>query len=374
MNTWSIALKELKATVRNKSTFIFMLAFPIALILILGTALSNAFTYGVSVGDMRLLVKNESANGQLAFAWGEFAQAIERQGVRIEPLMAGMNGPEEVQAARYSAYAEVGDDGIKFYGSSKQTIESNIVQGMLTAFANRYALIEAALHADPETAHAIMSRTREGDDFIHETTLNHSKQPSAMGYYAIAVTTMIALYSGISASNLFRDERTRKTAIRLTAAPVSKWEIFAGKVIGCTVINLIGVLATVLFSKFVFHADWGEHYGMVLLVLSTEVLFAVSLGLGVSFLVTGEAAQSILFAFAQVASFIGGAYFPIPWTKGFMNVLTNLSPLRWANTALTQIIYAQDLKAAVPAIGLNVGISAIFLIIAVIAMRRREAL
>lgn len=285
-----------------------------------------------------------------------------------------MNGREEVRADRYTAYAELGPDGIKFYGSSKNTIESNIIQGILTAFADRHSLAAAAFQTDPSAARAIVAGAGQGGDVIRETALNPDKHPDSIGYYAIAMTTMIALYSIISASYLFRSERTRNTAVRLMAAPVGKGEIFIGKIIGCTFINLLCVLLVVLFSKFAFHADWGTHYGMIFLVLLTEVLLAVSLGLGISFLIQGEGSRGVVMIFMQVASFIGGAYFPIGDTEGFMTLLTNLSPLRWANTALMEIIYADNVAAAWPAVGLNFGIAAVFLMMAVISIRRREAI
>lgn len=374
MNIWNIAYKEIRTHLRDKRTFLFMLAFPIVLMLILGSTLSNAFSTTTTVGDLRLLVRDESASPQLATAWSGFAAAIGQEGVQIAQAEAGTDGREEVRTDRYTAYAELGDNGIQFYGSSRNTIESNILQGMLTAFADRYSLAVAAFQETPAAAAAIVASAGQGGDFIRETSLNPNKQPDSIDYYAMAMTTMIALYSVISASSLFRKERSRNTAIRLMAAPVGKGEIFIGKIIGCTFINMLCVAAVVLFSRFAFQADWGSHYGMVFLVLLTEVVLAVSLGLGVSFLVKGDGARPIVMIFTQVASFIGGAYFPLGDTEGFMSLLANLSPLRWANTALTQIIYSDQLAAAWPAIGLNVGVAAMFLIIATISIRRREAL
>ena len=71
----------------------------------------------------------------------------------------------------------------------------------------------------------------------------------------------------------------------------------------------------------------------------------------------------------QLSSIFGGAYFVIE-----ENFVTNLSPLTWANTAVMKIIYANDVGAALPVICLNLGISALFLLIAIIALRRREGL
>ncbi|MEF3302550.1 ABC transporter permease [Paenibacillus sp. GYB003] len=373
MNIWHIAVKEVRSHLRDRRTFLFMLALPIVLMLILGSALSNAFESRATIGDLRLLVKSEWSNPQLSAAWNGFAEAIGKEGVKIGKAEAGADGREEVRSGRYTAYAEVGDAGIRFYGSSKHAIESGIVQGMLTAFADRYSLAAAAFGIDPASAQAIVRSAGQGGDFVKETALNPGKQPGSIDYYAIAMTTMIALYSVMSASSLFRSERTRNTAIRLMAAPVRKGDIFIGKIVGCTFINLLCVVAVVLFSKFAFGADWGDHYGPVFLVLLTEVVLAVSLGLGVSFLVKGDGAGAIMTIFTQIASFIGGAYFPIGDTEGFMTVLTQLSPLRWANTALTQIIYNDNLAAVWPAVLLNIGVAAVFLTVAVISIRKREA-
>lgn len=73
-----------------------------------------------------------------------------------------------------------------------------------------------------------------------------------MDYYAVVMTTMIALYAAMGASSLIRGERIRKTGDRLIAAPISKAEIFIGKVLGSLVANALCILLVMLFSKFVF--------------------------------------------------------------------------------------------------------------------------
>jgi ABC-2 type transport system permease protein len=372
VNILNIMIKEIKTSLRQTQTLLFMLAFPIVLMLILGTALTNAFTSIAQVGNMQLLYKEAANQPQLTEYWQGFSKVLEQQGVKVIRASADVNGQEKISDDQYTGYVELGDAGMKYYGSSKNTIESNIVQGMLTAFADRYNLAASAFTTDPSKAEAIIQNTAATPEFILETSLEADKKAGALDYYAISMTTMIALYAAISGSFLFRSERTRKTAIRLMASPVSKGELFTGKVLGCTFINLLCVLAVVLFSKFIYQADWGTHYGMVFLVLATEVILSVSLGLGLSYLLKGELSRPVVMIFAQIASFIGGAYFPISYTDGFLGFLPNLSPLRWANTALLNIIYNGDLRAAIPAVGLNLGIAAAFLLTSVIIMRIRE--
>ncbi|MCM3626207.1 ABC transporter permease [Paenibacillus glycanilyticus] len=374
MNVLNIALFEIKKDLRDKRTLIFMLAFPIVLILILGTALTNAFHNGVELGDMKLLVKNTAQSQQLQSYWNGFAQAIGKEGVELTPAANGIDGKKAVQDNQYTAYAEIDDNGIHFYGSSRETISSNIIQGMLTSFADKYSLAAAAVKNDPEAAHAIIAGEMAPGSFIQESSLDPDRKPGSIDYYAIVESTMIAFYACMSASWLIRGEVKRKTALRLAAAPVGKLEIFAGKVIASTIINFLCILVVVLFSKFVFNANWGDHLGPVFLLLFTEVLLAVSFGLGIAFLFKDDAAvNGVMMIFVQLASMFGGAYFPVDEASGFFAGIANLSPLRWANEALMNLIYNDDLQAVFPVMGLNTAIAAAFLAFVAITMRKREA-
>lgn len=373
MNVLNIALFEIKKALRDMRTFVFMLAFPLVLILILGTALTNAFTNGVTVDDMKLLYKVSADNAQLQSYWNGFAKAVSQEGVALTPAPDGIDGRAAVQDDQYTAYAEITDNGIRYYGSGRQTIESNIIQGMLSSFADKYNLASAAIKENPAAAQAILSNASAGGSFIQESSIDPDRQPGSLDYYAIAESTMIAFYSCMSASWLIRGEVRRNTALRLAAAPVGKLEIFAGKVIGCTVINFLCILAVVLFSKYAFGADWGHYMGLVLLLLFTVVLLAVSFGLGLTYIFKGEASNAVMMIFVQIASMLGGAYFPIQEADGTFGALSNVSPMRWANEALMNLIYNDDLRAVMPVVALNAALAAAFLAFVAVTMRRREA-
>ncbi|MFC5402512.1 ABC transporter permease [Cohnella soli] len=375
MNIVSIAMKEILTTVREKRTFIFMLAFPIVLMLILGTALSNAFMNSTPISDINLLYKNSATNGQLSKAWQGFTDTLAQDGVKSTPLAAGMDGKLEVKDDHYTAYVEVNDQGLALFTSSKNTIESNIVQGMLTAFSDRFNLAAAAFATAPSKAEAILAGANAGGaEYVKETSLNADKKPGSIDYYAIAMTTMIGMYAAFSGCMLFQRERTFNTLARLTASPVTKAEVFTGKVVGTTIINSIMVGVVMLVSSILFKADWGTHPALVFLVLAVQVAFSISFGLGLSYLFGSTAARTFVMIFTQVASFVGGAYFPIADTDKGLGLLTELSPLRWANRALTRIIFSDDLNAAWPTIGLFAALAAAFLAVSVISIRRKEAL
>jgi ABC-2 type transport system permease protein len=373
VNVLNITLLEIKKSLRDKRTLLFMLAFPIVLILILGTALTNAFHNVNEIGDMKLLVKNTAQNQQLQSYWNGFAQAIGQEGIELTPAASGIDGKKAVQDNQFTAYAEIDDNGIHFYGSSRETISSNIIQGMLTSFADKYSLAAAAVKNDPEAAQIIIAGSMSTGSFVQESSLDPDRKPSSIDYYAIVESTMIAFYACMSASWLIRGEVKRKTSLRLVAAPIGKLEIFAGKVIASTIINFLCILAVVLFSKYAFNANWGHHLGSVLLLLFTVVLLAVSFGLGIAFLFKDDAVNAVMMIFVQFASMVGGAYFPVDEASGVFGGIALISPLRWANEALMNLIYNDDLYAVFPVIGLNTAIAAVFLAFVAFTMRKREA-
>ncbi|MCM3783158.1 ABC transporter permease [Neobacillus mesonae] len=370
MNVFHIIRKELVTELRDIRTFVFMIAFPIVLMIILGSALTNAFSSDYEMDSLSLIYKNNTSNEQLNASWSGFMEALEQEGVSFTSAAEETDGQKVIQEDEYTAYAELTDDGIQYYGNPKDSIENNIVQGMLTVFADQYNLMAAAVKADPAAAGQILAAQSSYGSFIQEVGLNPDKQPRSIDYYAITMSTMIALYSALSASYLIRGEVTRGTHIRLYASPVSKGTIFTGKVLASALINFLCVAVVVLFSKFVFQADWGSNYTAVFVLLFTEILLAVSLGLACSYLFKDGASHAVIIIIIQIASFVGGAYFPIHMESGLLSYVVQFSPLYWANQALIQVIFAGNAQAVIPVVALNVGLSALLLIFSAAFMRK----
>jgi ABC-2 type transport system permease protein len=371
MNIINIALNEIKRDFRDIRTLVFMLAFPIVLMLVLGTALSNTFSDHIQVDDITVLYKNTS-QGELSQALPTFFKAADKSGIHFKKASPSVDGKNEVKQNSYAGYVEIKQDGIELYLNEKNSIEGSILQGMLSSFVDKYNIASEVVKVAPEKVATVFSHQ---DDFIKESSLVPDREPSSMDYYAIVMTTMIALYGAMSASTLINGERVRKTADRLIASPVRKSEIFIGKVFGSIVINAACLALVILFSRFVFKAYWGSHPWMIAFVLLTEVLFAVSLGIGLSYITKSNAGpRMMVLLFVQLSSFFGGAYFKIENPQGIFKFITELSPLTWMNTALTKVIYANNLWSAAPAIAINIGGSILFLLIAVISLQRREGL
>lgn len=370
MNIVNIAWKGIKTDFRDIRTLFFMLAFPILLMLVLGTALSNTFTTSLPVDDIHVLYKDTSNSENFQY----FIAETEKSGIHYKEASENLDGQQQVKQMKVDGYVEVTAEGIQLFINNGSSIEGNILQGMLSSYVGQSNIAAEIIKTSPDKLESAFTR-EQTNDFIKETSLLPDKQPGSMDYYAIVTTTMIILYGAMGSSSLIVSERVRKTGDRLIVSPVRKSEIFIGKVLGSLVVNSVCIILVISFSKLFFNANWGDNLGLVSLVLLTEVVFAVSMGIGVSFLTKTSAAPSIIILlFAQLSSFFGGAYFKIENPEGIFKFITELSPLTWMNSAITKIIYANDFTAAIPAITINLTGSLLFLLVAIISLQRREGL
>lgn len=374
MNIVSIAMNELKRNIRNVQTFIFYLAFPILLMLILGTALSNDFNNGISVDDIHVLYK-DNASSQVSHSFKLFAEEVKKSGITFHQASGEINGEKAVKQNDYDAYVELNDDGIHLYGNELTSIESGIVQGMVQAYADKYNLVSEIVKINPQKVNEAL-KMDHSNNYIKETTINSNEQPSSMDYYAIVMTSMIGIFSLYHCYNLFRTEKILNIDTRLLASPIKKSDIFIGKLVGFFIINAVSVLIVLVFSKFVFKANWGDHLLLVISILFSLILFGISLGMGISYVAkTPEAAAAISIVTVQLASFFGGAYFPMNGSEsGMLGVIANLSPLTWTNEAIKKIIFTQDVTAAIFPISLNLILGAVLLSMTMLSVSRKEGM
>lgn len=366
--------KEIKIYLRDIRTFIFMLAFPIALILILGTALSNAqeFDTKIPVDDLQVLY-HETANHPFSAFFSGFKKEAVKSGIQLKELSATRDGKKLVQQGKIDGYIEINQNGIKLYVNDLKSLKTHILQGVLTVLVDKYNIAHQITKIDPNQVEEGLTFSQE--EWVKERLLLSDLKPSSMNYYSIVITTMFCLFPAFSGAALFRFERARHTGDRLLIAPIQKWEILIGKFLGGLIPNLFLVYILIAFSIFVLGIDWGKHLELIAFLLFTEVFLGVSLGLAIGIMSkTESAANAIVMTFIQLASFFGGAYFKIDATSGLFDSITQLSPLTWINQCLQEVIYLNDLTSVIPVISLNIGIALLILTIPIWVLQRREGL
>ncbi len=368
MNIYRIFVKEIKQNLRNVRALAMMILFPIVLMLVLGTALSGVFDSSNSFQDISVIYINQGG-APLSEAFNAFVARGSEMGLKFTSTENKADGLEGITNGRYACFIEVSKTSVGLYKNARYGFKANLAEGLLNTFLQRYNALAAIAKVQPQAVGRLA--VDQNFSFVSSTSITGQKQPRAMDYFAVTMLTLIVLYSSMTGAAAIYGERTAKTGNRLLCSPLSRRDLLIGKLLGALVVTMLQVMVVVLFSKYVLHTYWGNHLGIVLAVVAAEIAMAVSLGLGMVFILKNEtSSKGILNMLIPLVAFFGGNYMPVDAFSETMQQLTNLSPLRWVNKAIFGVVYNNDFSSVGAAILINLAIAAVFVAISSLAIRK----
>ncbi|MCY6353721.1 ABC transporter permease [Clostridium sp. ZS2-4] len=374
MKILNIITKEVKQNFRNKRKLAIMILFPIILMVILGTAFSKSMSNDIKLGKIKVLYTVQG-EGNIGEAFKGLQKELKDYNVSFKETKNIESAKNNVQNSNYSCYLLINENNkdIKIYKNNRYYLGASFVEGILNTFVQRYNVINEI----KEKKTRFLEKVVKGSDkkYIIVQSLNEKKEPRAIDCYGVTMTTLIILYSAFTGAYGMIGEKNRKTEARILAAPVTKKEIFIGKTLGALVVTIFQISIVIIFSKYVIGVNWGNNIGMLLLVIGSEIIMAVSMGIGVAFLTKTEAAMnSILNFMIPIMVFLGGGYVPLEeFNSEILNIISNFSPVRWINSSILNIVFRDNYEKVIPTIAINFTAAVIFLIIASMLFRREEA-
>lgn len=373
-NILNITIKNIKLNISDKRSMIMMTLFPILLIMILGAALSSQFnsTTDLSTIDVGYKIDNGS---KVEKPFMNFVKEGKKLKVKYHHNNNKGNAINKVKKNDYGCFVYVTKQNIYIYNNNKFALRAQIYESMLNTFIDKYNVansigkVTPMYFANPANSQKLFKI----GDFTKLGALKKNKVPGALDYYAITMTTLIILYGSYYGAGAVLGEYGRRTQQRTLSAPVKKYEIFIGTLLGSVVVIMCQIFLVYLTSKYALKANWGNDVLSVMAVLAAQVVFAVSFGIGLAFIVSEDNAVSGIISFAvPVMSFLAGAYFPINTDNKIFAFFAYLFPIKWSNKSLFQIIYSNDYSMFGKAVAYNLGAAAIFLVISMILFRREN--
>jgi ABC-2 type transport system permease protein len=375
MSILLIFRKEIKHIIRNPVNLIMLILFPLVLILILGTAFSGTFDDSSQFKAINVLYSDSNRSKPAAPVFlSHFVKAGTEMGIHFQKAGNLQEGLNSIKKGKFACFIYSGPKGLCLYKNDRLDFQARLVEAALNRSQKRYSLWNAISAINP-AAIVNLGRDKPPSIFIQEIALNHQRKPRAIDYYAITMLTMIILYSMYIAVYAVKREQLSHTAGRLLCSPSGNYEILAAKIAATLSMLLLQVLLVITASKILFRVYWGDRPAAVIILFMAEAIMAVSVGTGLAFLIRSHITiNGILNISIPVFTLFGGGYMQIEgFTKHFLQ-LSNLSPLRWINKGLLQVIYAHDFSLLVPAVVINLGIAAIFIGIAAYFARQEAFL
>ena len=367
-----IALKEIKQNLRDKKSMAMMVIYPILLMIILGSALSGAFNDSISFKDTKVLYKIEGKKS-ISNNFNEFTKALNDLGIETIEIEDEKQAIEKVKDSTYECYIKVDENNkkINVYKNERYNFKSDLIQTILNTYVDRYNTMIEIYKENPKVLPKLTGEKEV--NYVNEINVQRNSSPRAIDYYAVTMLTMIVLYAALSGAFAIGGEYIRNTFNRIMCAPIKKVEILGGKVLGNIIVTLLQSVIVVLFSKYVLKAYFGDDMFPIYLVILSEVIMAISMGVGVAFMTKKDTlCSALLNILIPFITFFGGGYVPIgDFKNNTINLISNLSPLKCTNDAIFTFVYSNNIHNIKTAIIINMIIAVVFLSISSLIYKRQ---
>jgi len=373
MNIISIIIKEIKHSFRDRKSMGMMIILPIVLILVLGSALKSEFATSINIGTPKILYSIEGT-GTVS---DNFKTSFIQKGKDFKIEFIKMNDMVAAKKELISKQCDAiivlkADNKIEFYKSDASSLKAGMAESILSTYVQQFNVVLDIIKVNPKVINSILSDNNA--DYSIITSINKSAQPSSFDYYTIAEIALIIMYASMIGLFGIASEKNSKTRNRVLISPVRKYEFLTGKTLGGVLGTILQIAIVVLFSKYVLKANWGSDIFTVFLIFGSEIVMAISIGVGLGFIFKNEnVANGILNLVIIVMVYLGGSYGPVDGMGGkTFQAITYLSPVRWVNRSIMDVIYNNNYSRVSTTILINLGAAVVFLSIASLLFRKES--
>jgi ABC-2 type transport system permease protein len=402
---WYIAKKDLLQTLKDRNSFILLLAVPLVLITALGLAFNNLFGSGSSQISITVAVSNQDGGSvgtsivnalkintdQLAITvtpYQDTRQVIDEV-AKSSNANAGVVIPagttDKVIAAAQSGASP--QNLIQLYAlpnnnDPRATIVQNIVASVMrsqlagnSAVEQVYSVCnqpgnhcaQGTIDAQKITSSVGQASAVDAQSAVQALTAGEAVKINNFDQIVPGYAVFFALFGINAAAGTILQEKEDGTFRRLLIAPIQKYALLGGKLLAQFMLTLMQLLVLMGIGYFAFQLDIGSWPAVIALLVCTS--FAAT-GLGillVSVIKTRRQLNPIVTLVVLITSAIGGAWWPLFLEPPWMQTIAKLGITAWAMEGLNGImIQGKDFTEVLPDM---LGLLAYGIICFVIAMR-----
>ncbi|MBC2068168.1 ABC transporter permease [Listeria booriae] len=366
MMIFHIMFKAIKLTLRDKGYFLYMLIFPLALILVLGSVLQDSFSSDVKLDKMTVeyVVEQHSPIGE---GFSQFAKTASGKQIVFKEAKSAKAGKSAVENGDAVGFVAVGND-LTVTTNSPSQIEMSVLNGYLTQFTAQYRLASTIIKVDPTQAKILQNPPKVSDSAVTIEKQASGNEITAFEYYAIAMIAMVMMFGINSGISVFREEKVRHTDVRLFIAPIRKSTAIIGNFLGAIFMQVVALILLMIVSQLFFGVHWGQNALLIFVIYFSLLFLSVAIGMAIDVFSNGNpAATGAASILVQVFAFLGGAYFPTG--DGLMS---KLSPIGWVRVGVRDVMYNDVISAAFWPIALNIAITLVLVVAMSYWIRRKE--
>ncbi len=357
---WTIAAKDLRQRLRDRSAYITGLVAPLGLALVFGFVLNPLSDFDF---EARYAVADLDG-GEVSQAFVDFLRSTEGVEVievetpgkaealvdtEISPL--GTTDDRESADAAFIFPEGFSDDvqseravAITVLGNQGSATNAGVAVSLAEGFASELTSVRVAVatvenlvggEVDRFTTGVAVLQTPSPVRLVDETAA--TKQLDPVTFYAAGMAIFFVFFTVQSGVTGLLEERRTGTMPRLLSAPIPRSAVLVGKMMAAFVVGVVSVVVLMVVTTMIIDADWGPIGGVALLVLA-----GVFAAMGIAALIGGfsgnaEQAASVGSIVGIVIGFLGGTFFDVSQAGGLLAQLRFLSPPGWFMQGLADL-------------------------------------
>lgn len=259
---------------------------------------------------------------------------------------------------------------VNVYLSTDYGVPTLVVKNIVSSLTNLMNTSSVIYNITGQTEVDAMGseRQKNNEENVKEQSLTSSslQATTAMGYYSIAMILMLLLYGQEYGIVMASEDYLGTLGNRIRLSAVKPYEQYIGKALGLSLVTFFQGVILLLFTKYVYGVDWGNHIIVVLLTLFILSILVTLLGLMLVIITRDiQKAQSLSNFITLGGTFIVGGFVIVDFGS-----VAYLSPSYYAKTALFNVVYGNQVEQALIHIGFMILICVGIVLVSLAASRR----
>jgi ABC-2 type transport system permease protein len=382
-----IGIKDLTVTLRDRTATGILLAMPMLLIVILGSALGNMAAniskipvaiVNLDEGDVGRRISDsfftDSALKDLFASTSVRDPAAARARVESGDLAGALVFPHDltrrINTGKPSELIVYIDPGRQISG----TVFRSVAEGVSTQVsAASIAARTAAFYAqgvrtsDPSFVGSVIAKAvRSASDTaaldsvtMEETSATRGKEISMVSYYAGGMSAMFIMFGAMFGAFSLVGEREDWTLPRLMMTPARRMDIVGGKMLG---VFLVGVAQFAVLFTFTsaIGVQWGDPVATWAVALA---MVAAATGMSILIAAIGKTTRSVSGIAQIVIQFmaaVGGSFFPVAQFPAWLQPLHYFSVNGWAIDGILETMRGGTIVNVLPSVAALLGMALLF--------------
>lgn len=373
-NLWILVKNNLRITVTKKPiSFLMVLLVPVVVLVLCCKFVTYSATY-INVG---LVDEDQTFTSKIVIDMLKSVDGVDTFDYSKDEIIPNFkNNTINVAVEISKGFEQKLRDGkiedILVYandGSNDRLLISALLKNHLLNFRNlgRISQGDEQVYKDSITTYM------ENTSIVSKASLNDLYTDYNNSNLFIGFLILMLFFKAASVANTINVDKENNIYTRIFVSNVKTWQYYGANVICNLFIAMLQIGIAVLAMQYVVDVSIGIQTFVLFVILSIIAAIAVSFGtFCVALTKDADTASMMSNMFNLIFVILGGSFIQVEYFPDIVNVISYLSPARWATSCMMSLQAGATFAQIIPRILVMFAMAAVFLIVAFRVTYKRD--